>query len=548
MKNITPFVILLIIISSCSDDDNNDLPVDRFTVDSVFVNSSYVPNNSSVNNVDFADVEIRITFSDKVDTSSFNKARLIFTGEVDTLYSHYFQDDSRNLVIRPIDPLIPLTAYRLSFDSGQNLGGTVMNQYTLVIRTQPDSTPKFPLITDEELLTLVQEQTFRYFWDYAHPVSGLARERLGSGELVTVGGSGFGLMAIITGIERNFISRQEGFDRLLTIVSFLMNPETEKYHGAFPHWLNGTTGKTIPFSARDDGGDLVETALLMQGLLTVMEYFKNGSIEEQALSDAIQVIWEGVDWNWYRKNNENVLYWHYSLNHGWEMDHSIRGWNEALIVYVLAAASPTHPIPAEVYHQGWARNGNIRNGKSFYDIPLPLGEDLGGPLFFAHYSFLGLDPRNLSDQYADYLIQNTSHALINYEYCIDNPKNYLGYSADCWGLTASDIQSGYTASSPTNDRGVIAPTAALSSFPYTPQESMDALKFFYYVLGDKIWGEFGFHDAFNLTSLWFASSYLAIDQGPIICMIENYRTGLLWDLFMSNEDVRQGLDKLSFEY
>jgi hypothetical protein len=188
------------------------------------------------------------------------------------------------------------------------------------------------------------------------------------------------------------------------------------------------------------------------------------------------------------------------------------------------------------------------NGKSFYDIPLPLGEDLGGPLFFAHYSFLGLDPRNLSDQYADYLIQNTSHALINYEYCIDNPRNYLGYSADCWGLTASDIQSGYTASSPTNDRGVIAPTAAVSSFPYTPQESMDALKFFYYVLGDKIWGEFGFHDAFNLTSLWFASSFLAIDQGPIICMIENYRTGLLWDLFMANEDVRKGLDKLSFEY
>ncbi|MGF1586554.1 MAG: glucoamylase family protein [Bacteroidales bacterium] len=548
MKNILPFAILLVIVSSCSDDDNNELPVDRFTVDSVFVNNNYVPNNSSINSVDYADVEIRITFSDRVDTSSFNKARLVFTGEVDTLYSHYFHDDSRNLVIRPIDPLMPLAAYRLSFDSGQNMGGTVMNQYTFVIRTQLDSTPKFPLLSDDELLTLVQEQTFRYFWDYAHPVSGLARERLGSGEMVTTGGSGFGLMAIITGIERNFITRQEGFDRLSTIVSFLMDPETEKYNGAFPHWLNGTTGKTIPFSTLDDGGDLVETALLMQGLLTVKEYFKNGTALEQALGDSIQVLWEGVDWNWYRKNDENVLFWHYSLNHGWEMNHQIRGWNEALIVYVLAAASPTHSIHADVYHQGWARNGNIRNGKSFYDILLPLGEDLGGPLFFAHYSFLGLDPRNLSDQYADYFIQNTAHALINYEYCIDNPRNYVGYSEDCWGLTASDIESGYTASSPTNDRGVIAPTAALSSFPYTPVESMDALKFFYYVLGDRIWGEYGFHDAFNLTTLWFASSYLAIDQGPVICMIENYRTGLLWNLFMSNEDVRQGLDKLSFEY
>jgi hypothetical protein len=548
MKNTIPFAILLIIISSCSDDNDIEIPVDRFTVDSVFVNNSYVPNNASVNNVDYDDVEIRITFSDEVDTSGLNKARLVFTGGIDTLYSHYFQDDSKNLVIRPLDQLMPLTAYRLSFDSGKNLGGTVVNQYTLVIRTQVDSTPKFPLLSDEQLLTLVQEQTFSYFWDYAHPVSGLARERLGSGELVTVGGSGFGLMAIITGIERDFITRQEGFDRLSTIVSFLMDPETEKYHGAFPHWLNGTTGKTIPFSARDDGGDLVETAFLMQGLLTVKEYFRDGTTMEQALCDSIQVLWEGVDWNWYRKNDENVLYWHYSLNHGWEMNHQVRGWNEALIVYVLAAASPTHSIPAEVYHQGWARNGNIRNGKSFYGIPLPLGEDLGGPLFFAHYSFLGLDPRNLSDLYADYFTQNVSHALINYEYCIDNPKDYTGYSADCWGLTASDIPGGYTASSPTNDRGVIAPTAALSSFPYTPEESMDALKFFYYVLGDRMWGEFGFYDAFNLTSLWFASSYLAIDQGPIICMIENYRTGLLWDLFMANEDVRTGLDKLSFEY
>ncbi|MFO7573826.1 MAG: hypothetical protein R6W67_01535, partial [Bacteroidales bacterium] len=347
MKTLIPLAILLIVISSCDDDDNNEMPVEQFTVDSVFVNNSYVRNNSSVNNVDYAEVEIRITFSDEVDTSGFNKAKLVFTGETDTLYSHYFQENSKNLVIRPIDPLMPLTAYRLSFDSGQNMGGTVMNQYTLVIRTQPDSTPKFPLLSDEELLTLVQKQTFRYFWDYAHPVSGLARERFGSGELVTTGGSGFGLMAIIAGIERNFITRQEGFDRLSTIVSFLMNPETEKYHGAFPHWLNGTTGKTIPFSTRDDGGDLVETAFLMQGLLTVKEYFKNGTAGEQALGDSIQVLWENVEWNWYRKNDENVLYWHFSPNYGWEMNHQIRGWNEALIVYVLAAASPTHSIPAE---------------------------------------------------------------------------------------------------------------------------------------------------------------------------------------------------------
>jgi len=190
----------------------------------------------------------------------------------------------------------------------------------------------------------------------------------------------------------------------------------------------------------------------------------------------------------------------------------------------------------------------MKNGKYFYGLQLPLGPDYGGPLFFAHYSFLGLDPSNLSDQYADYWEQNVAHSMINYEYVRANPKKYYGYSGKCWGLTASDIPGGYTASSPTNDRGVIAPTAAISSLPYTPVESMAALKYFYYILGDRIWSDYGFRDAFSLSSIWFADSYIAIDQGPIICMIENYRTGFLWDLFMVNSDVRNGLDKLVFSY
>jgi hypothetical protein len=232
------------------------------------------------------------------------------------------------------------------------------------------------------------------------------------------------------------------------------------------------------------------------------------------------------------------------------MNMPVTGWNEGLIVYVLAASSPTHPIPKVVYDEGWARNGAypMKNGKSFYGIVLPLGEDYGGPLFFSHYSFLGLDPRNLSDQYGDYWTQNVAHSRINYEYCKANPKKYRGYSPVCWGLTASDVQGGYSASSPANDLGVIAPTAALSSFPYTPAESMNALKFFYFTLGDRIWGNYGFYDSFNLSSLWFADSYIAIDQGPVICMIENYRTGFLWNLFMSNLEIRNGLDKLGFSY
>jgi hypothetical protein len=548
MKRIFKILMVLLFLYSCNKE--KDEPLKDIFIESVFVNNLNVSNNSTVNFIDFENLEFSILFNNKVDTNKFDKEKFFFTGVIGTNYTHRFNDQSNWLFIKPTAQINPLSFYRLIVNSGNNLGGIIKEEYSFAIRTRFDSIPKFPVISNDELLTLVQQQTFKYFWHYGHPVSGLIRERFGSGELVTSGGSGFGLMAILVGIERNFITRQEGFERLNQIVSFLNHPDTDKFHGAFPHWLNGSTGKVIPFSQKDNGGDLVETAFLMQGLLTVKEYFKNGSAEEQAMCTTIQELYENVEWSWYRKNDENVLYWHWSPNYNWDMNHQIRGWNESLIVYVLAAGSPTYPIPKIVYDIGWARNGAypMQNNKNFYGIQLPLGYDYGGPLFFAHYSFLGLDPRNLSDQYANYWTQNIAHSLINRAYCIANPKKLIGYSADIWGLTASDIQNGYSASSPTNDLGVIAPTAAISSIPYTPEESMQALRFFYYTLGDKLWGQYGFYDAFNLTSLWFASSYLAIDQGPIICMIENHRSGLLWNLFMTNEDVQNGLNSLGFSY
>jgi hypothetical protein len=229
------------------------------------------------------------------------------------------------------------------------------------------------------------------------------------------------------------------------------------------------------------------------------------------------------------------------------MNMKITGWNECLLAYILAASSENYAIGKTVYDNGWAKNGAIKNGKSYYGITLPLGENLGGPLFFAHYSFLGINPSDLSDAYANYWLQNTAHAQINYNYCVSNPLKYNGYSESCWGLTASDIQNGYTASSPANDVGVIAPTAAISSLPYTPQQSMNALKFFYYKLGDKIWGQYGFKDAFSLHNIWFADSYLAIDQAPQIVMIENYRSGLLWNLLMSCPEIKTGMKNLGFQ-
>lgn len=416
-------------------------------------------------------------------------------------------------------------------------------------------------LTDEEIMDFTQRETFKYFWNFAQSNSGAARERYIPGNptqdqnVVATGGTGFGVMSILVGIERGYVTRVEGFERLQTILNFLET--ADRFHGAWPHWINGTNGSVIPFSALDNGGDIVETALLTQGLICVKEYFKNGSEAEIALATQADELWKGVEWDWYTKG-ENELYWHWSPNNGFEINLQLTGYNETLIAFVLGAASPDHQIPAEAYHQGWASNGNIVSGNSQYGFPLILrhagSEQFGGPLFFSHYSYLGLDPTNLSDQYANsYWDVGVNHTNINYQYCVTNPLNHTDYGPDCWGLTASysrnsDGTLGYNAHKPGNDPGVISPTAAISSIPYTPEKSLAAMRFFY-SKGSTLIGPAGFYDAFSPEhNYWVAQAYLAIDQGPQIIMIENYRTRLLWNLFMQNEDVQNGLDALGFTY
>ena len=404
-------------------------------------------------------------------------------------------------------------------------------------------------LSDSALLDVVQKQTIKYFWDFAHPVSGLARERSNKSfeygdEVVTTGGSGFGIMALIVGVERKWLGRDTVARHLLKTLKFLS--KADAYHGVFPHWLNGETGKTIRFSRKDDGADLVETSFLFQGLLCARAYFNQDNPVEHQIRNRITSLWNDVEWDWFTKNGQEVLYWHWSPNNGWAMNFPLHGYNEALITYVLAASATRYPVSKKVYDNGWAMSNFFFNGKKFYGYTLPLGFDYGGPLFFAHYSFLGLDPTGLKDKYADYWEQNKNHTLINRAYCVDNPKDFKGYGENSWGLTASDDYKGYDAHSPTNDDGVISPTAALSSFPYTPEYSMKALRHFYEDLGSRIWGVYGFKDGFSETKNWYADSYLAIDQGPIVVMIENYRSGLLWKLFMSNPEIEAGLQKLEF--
>ncbi len=541
--NLFFLLFLLILVSGCKK--NKDIP--PLMLETAISGEVNLKDPDRTTDVPF-DQEIELLFSHPLNTETINtnSIKLSTTGnQVDISFS--FQDKNRKVVITSLSPLDHFSKYHL-FVSNSVMGENKekFQGFETEFYTALDTLPKFEKISDVELLNLVQKQTFKYFWDFGHPTSGMARERNTSGDVVTSGGTGFGLMSLLVGINRGFITRNEGVARIEKIVDFLAL--ADRFHGAWPHWMNGVTGETVPFSPKDNGGDLVETAFLVNGLLTVRQFLDPLNADELQLIDKLNGLWEEVEWDWYTRDGEKKLYWHWSPEFNWDMNMPIQGYNEALIVYVLAASSPTHAIDAEVYHQGWAKNGDMVNNKTYYDLVLPLGFEYGGPLFFAHYSFLGLDPRNLQDTYANYWTQNLNHSLINKAYCVDNPLNYVGYSGKMWGLTASDNHEGYSAHSPTNDLGVITPTAAISSLPYTPENSMEAIRFFYYTLGDKLWGEYGFYDAINITEGWVADSYLAIDQGPIVVMIENYRTGLLWDLFMSCPEIPRALDLLGFQY
>ena len=528
------------------------------TINQPIVNESFSVSNVSLNNNIINNVvynapynsSIKISFTVPLKTTSASSSISLRNGTSVVATNILFENGNKDILVQPSSPLSPLTRYTFTVNtnllSAQNTSlaaGTTVNFITAI-----DSSDKFEVLSDNALLDKIQQQTFKYFWDFGHPVSGMARERNTGDEVVTTGGTGFGVMAIVTAASRGIITRADAAARVLKISNFLLNNCT-RYHGAFAHWVNGATGTTIPFSTNDNGGDLVETSLLLQGLITARQYFSTANATETDVRNKINTIYSGVEWNWYRQNNQNVLYWHWSIDKGWNINQQISGWNEALIVYTLAASSPlaVNRIPAIVYRNGWARNGAMVNNNTYFGFQLPLGPALGGPLFLSQYSFLGINPNGLNDAYADYKKQVTNHTKINFEYCRSNPKGWYGYSNLCWGLTASDVPNGYNANEPgNNDIGVITPTAAISSIPFTPVESMNALKFFYYKLGDKLWGQYGFYDAFKLSDPWFASSNLAIDQGPIIVMIENYRTGLLWNLFTSAPEVKAGMLSLGF--
>ncbi|MFN9782105.1 MAG: glucoamylase family protein [Sphingobacteriales bacterium] len=540
-------IIVLCVVSflfSCSDKGEQPQPT-AFQWNSTTVDGKAV-------GVKLMDVSrrpvIKVSFNAPVDLVTARTSVVLLNAQADVVPTQYRTENADSVLVMELNSDLAYFiqhVVQVNNTLKSKSGASISNTGTISFFTLIDPADKFPRITDAQLLDSVQRRTLTFFWEDGHPISGMARERNASGDIVTTGGTGFGIMAMLSGVHRGFITRVEARDRITKIADFLLTKAT-KYHGAYAHWINGSTGTTVPFSANDNGADLVETSYLVQGLLAARQYFDGTGAAEAALRSKINTIWEGVEWDWFRRNNENVLYWHWSADKGFIMNMKIQGWNECLITYLLAASSPTHSIPLQVYDEGFARNGSMKNGRQFYSLTLPLGPDYGGPLFFSHYSFLGVDPRRLKDKWADYEVQVVNHSKINHEYCKANPRKYYGYSDSCWGLTASDNSTGYNAHSPTNDLGVISPTAALSSMPFTPTESMKALHYFYYVMGDRLWKRNGFVDAFELNKPWFANSFLAIDQGPIIVMIENHRSGLLWNLMKTCPELKAGMKKLGF--
>lgn len=422
-------------------------------------------------------------------------------------------------------------------------------------------------MSDEELLDMIQESSFRYYWDGSEPNSGLALENIpGDPAMVATGASGFGIMALVSAVKRGFITREEAVQRFLKITDFLL--KADRFHGVFPHFLDGATGKTIPFfGSKDNGGDLVETSFLMQGLLTAREFFNGTDKNEAQIRNSITKLWNETEWDWYRRTSDSdFLLWHWSPDQEWVINHNLIGWNEVMITYFLAIASPTHGVPPSMYYTGWASQSakaakyradwgqttdgsTYTNGNTYYGIPLAVGVSNGGPLFFIHYSFLGLDPHLVTDKYTNYFENNRNIAEINLRYCIENPENHRGYGDDFWGLTASDGPEHYSANEPNpkSDEGKMTPTGALASFPYTPEASMRALKNYYRNYGKYLYGYYGFRDAIDLDKNWCSPIYMGLNQAPVVVMIENYRTKLLWNLFMSAPDVKAARSKLDFE-
>lgn len=403
------------------------------------------------------------------------------------------------------------------------------------------------VMSDSTFLEMVQKTCFDFFWNEANPSNGLIKDRDTPGSPSSIASVGFGLSAICIAVDHGWVSRQDAIDRVKTTLNtFWTKPQGRDasgyigYKGFFYHFLDMNT------AARAWNSELssIDTGLLLAGILHAQEYFDGQADDEVLIRQLADSIYFRVDWEFMRNFSPNItLGWNPEtgfINAWW------RGYNEAMIMNILALGSPTHPSPASIW-KAWTTGYDWQSFYGFEYVTFP-------PLFGHQYSHCWIDFRNIQDEYMrnkgiTYFENSRRATLAQRAYCIANPGGFSGYGENIWGLTAGDGPNGYIARGAPpaqNDDGTISPTAVGGSIAFTPQESIASLRFMYDNYQAKIWKEYGFRDAFNIGEDWWASDVIGIDEGPIIMMIENYFNAGVWDDFMHNEYISAGLDKAGF--
>ena len=407
-----------------------------------------------------------------------------------------------------------------------------------------------PALTTEALLDTLQHTAFDYFWNEANPTNGLIKDRSTLSSPCSIASLGFGLSAICIGIDHGWVSRDDGRARIRTALQTLWTkPQgnalsgTIGYKGLYYHFLD------MPGALRTWDCELstIDTALLFAGIIDAKQYFDTADpvdVEVRALADS---IYYRADWEFMR-NFAPSIYMGWKPGTGFSTFGQWIGYNEAMILFILALGSPTHPVPATTW-TAWTSgyNWSTQYGQTYVIFP---------PLFGHQYSHCWIDFRSIYDTYManrgiTYFENSRRATLAQRAYCIANPSGRVGYGANQWGLTASDGPTGYNArgAPPSqNDDGTISPTAVGGAVPFAPEVAIPALHHLYDTYGPQLFSTYGFRDAFNLTVNpdWYDTDYIGIDQGPIIVMIENYRTGKVWQRFMANPDIQRGLQRAGF--
>jgi hypothetical protein len=440
--------------------------------------------------------------------------------------------------------------------------------------------PVVPVKTLDPLLEDVQERTFRFFWETAEPETGLVPDRWPKPPFSSIAAVGFALNAYAIGVERGYVTRAAARERTLTTLRFLVEAQQDMspdqatgYQGFFYHFVNFTTGKRYG----DSELSTVDTALLIGGVLFAGGYFDQDHPEEKEIRRIADELYKRVNWPWAIQLNPDIrMAWSPELQFG---GHDWRGYNEAMLVFILALGSPTYPTSQDSWH-AWTSDYYQYWGTLEGQTHLTFG-----PMFGHQYTHVWVDLRGIKDEFMwplnmDYFENSRRAVLAQRAYAIRNPMDWKGYGPNIWGITASDGPGdhalpylgqtrhfySYAARgvglTDVVDDGTIAPTAALGSLPFAPEVVLPAVKEMHKRYGRHIYGKYGFVDAFNPSfdydvplrhgkrvrgAGWVSDEYLGIDQGPIISMIENYRSELIWTVMKRNEYLRTGLKRAGFE-